>query len=93
MSKKRVLRYEVPVDGESHLIPTEWYHVVHVDTRNPEIVEIWAEDIEGETHKGVCVQVFGTGHEIPITALHLGSVVTDSGNLVWHLYEVKELVK
>jgi hypothetical protein len=40
MSEPRVLRYEVPVDDQWHVIEFDG-HVCYVSTRNPRVVEFW----------------------------------------------------
>lgn len=33
-------------------------------------------------------QVFGTGEDLPPNVEHVGSVITENGDYVWHFYEV-----
>jgi hypothetical protein len=82
----RILRYEVPVDDEPHELALSGA-IVHVDSRNPEIVELWAFDT-GWPPRIRTFQVVGTGHTFPATWLHVGSVIVAGGALVWHLMEL-----
>lgn len=36
----------------------------------------------------VTYEIFGTGHHVPVGALHIGSVI--DGAFVWHLYQTSE---
>lgn len=80
---KRVLKWRVPVDGQAHRIGggpvalVAWQH--HLVTE----VVIWTE--EGDPAPKRTVRVYGTGHPIPDTSRHLGSVVIEP--YVWHVYE------
>lgn len=49
-------------------------------------VEQWLpeKDEQFRTEK-VVFEIFGTGHHIPVGALHIGSVI--DGGFVWHLYQ------
>lgn len=81
-----VLRYEVPVDGVWHALALSG-PVLHVDTRNRGLVEVWALD-DGGPKAERRFQVFGTGQPLPDGVVaHVGSVITAQGALVWHLFE------
>lgn len=83
---KRVLKWEVPVDDETHEISGG--PVVHVACQHTaDVVMVWTEESD-LTLAPRTVRVFGTGHPIPKAATHIGSVVTAGGALVWHLYEL-----
>lgn len=84
---KRVLKWNVPVDGMPHPIGTGT--VVHVECQDPDnavTVQVWTEepDVLEQTHR--LVRAYGTGHPIADDLTHVGSAVTASGALVWHLY-------
>lgn len=94
---RRVVRWEVPVDGSSHVLPLTG-EVLHVDCREPQAVEVWTYDSGGPIVP-TRVQVFGTGHELPEGAgphEYLGTALTPDatpygpprGALVWHLFRV-----
>ena len=82
----KVLKWDVPVDDHDHLIGGG--KVVHVACqRRPEVVQVWTEETdESLLNVGRRARVYGTGQEIQEGDKHLGSVVTHSGNLVWHVY-------
>lgn len=96
---KRVFRYTVPIDDSIHEIPEG--RVVHVDTRHLTEVEVWVEVTPAGATGSRAVQVFGTGHVVPIEAEHIGTALSpagevsdgvmivghrERGELVWHLY-------
>lgn len=92
---KRVYRYEVPIDDAVHMIPDG--KVIHVDTRRVTEVEVWIEFPATGGLPDLPVQAFGTGHDIPADAVHLGTALTPDwthqggqprGRFVWHLYAV-----
>lgn len=83
----RILRWNVPVDDRPHIHQLAG-DVVHVDCRNRAVVEFWTQEPDAGTRIPRVFQVFGTGHQLPDDATHVGSVVTDSGRLVWHLMEL-----
>lgn len=85
----RVLRHEVPVDGEQHTLRLSGA-VLHVDSRRPDVVELWSF-YSGGPLVGRAFQAFGTGQRLPEWASpdrHRGSVIGAGGALVWHLFEV-----
>lgn len=65
---------------------------IHVDCQvNPEIVTAWFEVDTAQAMIFRRFQFFGTGHPVPDTAIHLGSVdLHPAYPLVWHLYELVE---
>lgn len=77
-----MLREVVLVDGRVHEIAGR---VLHVGTRVEGAVEVWVQEspllVEGYV-------VLGTGEEVPAGWVHVGSAVTPSGALVWHLFRV-----
>lgn len=88
---QRILRWEVPVDDEPHLIGAG--PVVHIDSRRDRFprgdrVEVWTLSSQACPEPSRRVQVVGTAHPFPIDWTPLGSVVALDGLLVWHLCEV-----
>jgi hypothetical protein len=84
MSDARIYRYEVPVDDQWHAI-TGCSTPLHIDSRDPQVVEFWAwprPDLPARFFR-----VFGTGHPIPDGAVYRGTTVAPGGVLVWHLLE------
>ena len=88
---KTVWKFAVPIDDEWHDWPFPADQIVHVDVQSPApdaAVMVWVEMSvdEPEVVPTTTLRVFGTGHPVPDWALHVGSVVTAGGGLVWHLY-------
>jgi hypothetical protein len=84
---KRVLKWVVPVDDETHRIGSG--PVVLVECQSgPGLVMVWTEEYDRSPAQDREVQVYGTGHDIPLFAEHLGSVMVKLGvgPLVWHVY-------
>lgn len=85
----RVLRWDVPVDGQRHAIGSG--PVAHVGSApsnagRSDVVTVWTVE-EGDEPPRRVVQVFGTGQPVPVHwSSHVGSVVV--GPLVWHVFEV-----
>lgn len=87
----KVLRYDVPVDGQAHRI--EAGRPVHVDCRQPDVVTFWAE---GPHVVSRTFRVFATGEALPAgeTWGHVGTALSpcgpaphcERGALVWHLF-------
>ncbi|MBD9721966.1 hypothetical protein PV755_09505 [Streptomyces caniscabiei] len=79
-----VYRFEVPVDDRWHEIPA-CSTPLHVDCRDPRIVEFWAwrRDDLPAWH----LRVYGTGQPIPDGTKYRGTALAPGGHLVWHLIE------
>lgn len=80
-----IYRYEIPVDDQWHPLQLSG-DIVHVDSRNPRAVEIWALNTGGTTLTR-SFRVFGTGQPLPDNATHIGTAIPPGGHLVWHLLE------
>lgn len=81
----RILRYEVPVDGEWHEVRCG--NIVHVASRSPDVVEVWASAVSDFWESERMLRVYGTGHAIEVGAVHVGTALAADGRLVWHLLE------
>jgi hypothetical protein len=81
-----VLRHVIPVDDEEHVV--ECGKIVHVDTRQMDVVEIWAMETGAVPRT---FRVFGTGQPWPTEDgpwEPVGTALTPMGGaLVWHLGE------
>jgi hypothetical protein len=96
---KRVLKYTIPVDDQAHAVAGRFWHpfgpVVHVACQDgPNSVQVWAEtvtddDLVTETTRDL--KVYGTGQPVPLRAGHVGTAITASGALVWHVYDVTDV--
>lgn len=82
---RRVLRYEVPADDVGRSIDLRG-PIVHVATRDRNLVEIWVLDDDTTPYRPRGFRVYGTGH--PVLGDYVGSAVTPDGVAVWHLFEV-----
>lgn len=90
---KRMLRYQVPVDGKVHEINFQG-DVQHVEAARDETnslrhaVDFWAEaDLDASSSRRF-FHVFGTGWEVPSTSIWRGTTARTQEGLVWHLYEL-----
>jgi hypothetical protein len=84
---KAIHRYEVPVDDRWHTLNLSG-EVLHVASRRPDVVEVWAvADTDGRSHpRRFCA--FGTGQPLPEEPVrYVGSAFAANGALVWHLME------
>lgn len=92
---RRVLKWDVPIDDSWH--PVGSGKVTLVAIQFPETpglpassLQVWTEEEctpGGEPrNRLLAATVVGTGHKVPDFALHIGSVVSQAGALVWHVY-------
>lgn len=85
----RMLRYELPVDGEPHTY-TCGGEPLRVEAVNAALVEFWTlDDVDGPLVERT-LQVFGTGHPIPTDATWRGTSARTREGLVWHLFELPD---
>lgn len=84
----RVLRYDVPVDDQTHRLDL-FGALLHVAARRPEAVEVWAVHDPEMPPTTYHLVVVGTGHPWPPDAVWKGTAVAPHG-LVWHLLDVPE---
>jgi len=49
---------------------------------------MWLEVPDETEEKSHTFRIFGTGHDIPNSAIHCGSLL--NAGFVWHIYEVRE---
>lgn len=97
---KRVHRYEVPIDGTSHLIP-DVTRPLHIAATANGTVEFWAESyadkwallkLPTEDQDRLnwpadrFLRVVGTGEPIPLESVYYGTTQRTPDGLVWHLY-------
>lgn len=83
----RIFRYEVPVDDRWHTLRFPGL-VLAVAARDPDVVELWTvvSSSNGEIERQF--RAFGTGHPLPPEPMrHVGTTLSASGRLVWHLFE------
>lgn len=84
----RILRYEVPVDDQWHMIAIPrgtigQQAVLHVGCRRERLVEFWSR--ESNYAEVRAFRVYGTGQPTPDAARYEGTAVAPGGRLVWHL--------
>jgi hypothetical protein len=88
---RQVFRTAIPVDDSWHTIELSG-PIVHVATRFEDYIEIWFINDPAATPQLRAFRTLGTGHPLPpAAATHIGTAVTPSGNLVWHLFEHERL--
>lgn len=80
--EQRVLREVVLADGRVHEIAGR---VLHVGTRGESGVEVWVQSNPLLVDRYV---VLGTGDLVAPGWEHVGTAITPSGALVWHLFRV-----
>ncbi len=83
---RRVYRLTVPVDDRWHTHDLTG-PVLHVATRQPDMVEIWVMHTDDGPATAREFRVYGTGHPIVEPCRHVGSAFAAGGALVWHLME------
>jgi hypothetical protein len=85
---RRVLRWEVPVDGEWHVLDVLG-ELVHVACRKSGVVEFWADgDNEFSTPVRRTFGVFATGQPVsPTIGVHYRGTAFDILD-VYHLFEL-----
>lgn len=80
-----MLRYAVAVDDQWHRLHFPG-PAMHVAARNEYQVDFWVLAHPDVTAVAREFRVFGTGQEIPAGCAWVGTGVTPSGALVWHLF-------
>jgi hypothetical protein len=75
--RKTVHKQVIPVDDHKHEVKG---FPIHVGTQDGEVV-VW---FEPDVDYSACLQIYGTGHNIPLNSDHIGSVTV--GPFVWHVY-------
>jgi hypothetical protein len=85
VNRRRVLRWEVPVDGAWHELEVGPDGIAHVAARSVDVVEVWAIDDPVLAKFPGRFIVVGTGHPLPELADHVGTALAPNG-LVWHLF-------
>ena len=86
---RAVLKWTVPVDDAPHKIGSGPVVLVACQS-SVDTVQVWTDELDVENVKMRSVQVYGTGHDLPLFDDHLGSVITAMGALVWHVYAQAE---
>ncbi|MBM0235939.1 hypothetical protein JNW88_00355 [Micromonospora sp. ATA32] len=84
----RILRFEVPVDDRWHILTLPG-PIVHIATRRPDVVEVWATT-DGCYPQEHDLRVYGTGEPYPAdcgNVCHVGTAIAPGGALVWHLMQ------
>ena len=83
---RTVHKYKLELTSEvQRWLMRETYKVVHVGLQNG-FIHLWVE-VDTDTYNAERrFQIFGTGHNIPDSAVHVGSVMVDP--YVWHVYDV-----
>lgn len=91
MSRRAMLRYQVPVDDAEHELRLA-SNPRHVEIAKDalDVVEFWAEGYPDDPQEGFLrrFRAYGTGHTLPESAQWWGTTTRKFG-LVWHLYEVQ----
>lgn len=88
-----MFRYVVPVDDEAHEFALTCNPVTVAATPDGRAVEFWAENYSENLSVKRWFRVFGTGHEVPVNAIYIGTASRTPAGLVWHLYEVPKYLQ
>lgn len=86
---RSVWKFLFNAEGECAFTATDNFEVVHVglcpQTNNP---AMWVDDTRDPLYlQPRTFRLYGTGHEIPRHAVHVGSLIDDA--MVWHVYKVQ----
>lgn len=81
-----MLRTAIPADGDWHEVNLTGL-IMHVATRSEDAVELWYIEAAEQAPVARVFRVYGTGQLIDEDARYFNSVVTPSGQYVWHLFE------
>lgn len=87
---RQVFKYSVPIDDDWHEIDMSPAPVLHVGTQEQfgsTVVMLWVEYWSEQKTRPRQFRVYGTGQPLPERVLYQGTVITEGGLLVWHLYE------
>jgi hypothetical protein len=99
---KTVFKYPLAItDGLQQVVMPGQSRIVHVGNQD-ELPTLWAEvqvdeDLrpalgsaaEGRRMERRTFFIAGTGHHVPEPSEHVGTVLTQGGRYVWHIYEFK----
>lgn len=85
---KRVLKWNVAVDDRAYEIGSGKVVLVESQFGLSEMVQVWTEEETFPVTEHRWARVFGTGHDIPDDAKHLGSCILLQVSIIWHVYEV-----
>lgn len=81
----KVLKWPVPLDDQWHDIGNG-LPVMVGEQGDPNTAQVWTTQSEKDKGEPWKARVFGTGHEIPDDAIHLGSYQSMARPLVWHVF-------
>ena len=87
---KTIFKYALPIADIQILKLPLHSRFLHVGEQHGNVC-LWAlvNDQEKETTSHI-IRMIGTGHPIPSHLVYLGTVLTRSGVLVWHLFFEEE---
>ncbi|MEV5129227.1 hypothetical protein AB0K87_01690 [Streptomyces sp. NPDC053705] len=82
-------RYEIPIDDQPHRF-TIGRGPLYFACRQGDRVEFWAYAPTESSAMDREFTIIGTGQPLPLGTWHVGTVLSPSGNLVWHILEVAQ---
>jgi len=86
---KTIWKYELDMRGGNDFLVPLGARVIHVG-RQFGIICIWAEVDDEQPKEPRSFTIVGTGHPRPFKpSEYLGTVFTDDGRYVWHIYELR----
>lgn len=89
---RRIYRTEIPITDTATQLLSGYRYALHVApsrTRPETHLEIWYEAEAVDEAREVRFHVHGTGHPFnhhPLNTPYIGTVLTNGGQLVWHVY-------
>lgn len=92
MATTRVHRTLIPIQDVTELSLRGYRRTIHVAPARDaprQLIEIWYEAADIDDDMRVRFWVHGTGHVFTHTAdnaPHVGTILTDGGKFVWHIY-------
>lgn len=86
----RVLKWTVEVDNSSHKVEGVPLFAGTQDPMKYDEVTVWTG--VGDNPEVRYLQVFGTGQPLPDGAEYVWTVICAGGALVWHVFDVTDVV-
>lgn len=85
---KTIYKYTLEVTDEQTVNMPSGAKILHLEEQHSSIC-MWALVDREEPNIARIFQIFGTGHQIPESALrtYIATVLTDQGRFAWHVFE------
>jgi len=83
---RRMLKWVLDITDTQEVWVPEGANFRHLDEQYGTVV-IWGDGDPDRPLEARKIVIIGTGRPVPGGGLYLGTVLTSSGTLVWHVYE------